>query len=66
MEFHRMEVKPELENLKGVVCVDICVHGHSVSCEDDGISRKTTERAEITQQLPSVPKIGGTQVDDLL
>jgi hypothetical protein len=61
-----MEVKPELENLEGVVRVDIGLHGHSISCEYNGISRKTTKRAEITQQLPSVPKIGGTQVDDQL
>jgi hypothetical protein len=43
-----MEVNPELENLEGVVRVDIGVHGHSVSCEYNSIKRKKIKGAKIT------------------
>jgi hypothetical protein len=57
-----MEVNPELENLKGLVRVDIGVHGHSVSCEYNSIRRKMTEgedHAAVARCPEDMPDTGG-------
>jgi hypothetical protein len=54
------------ENFKGVVRIDVGVHRDCVGGVHDRIKRDLAESAEVTKQLPSVLKISGTKMNDLL